>query len=63
MYAAKIVSRTVFYYFVPTDNFMCFIMFLILYSIEHTSYQFPVLGDGVIIVTNIGPEFTKELKQ
>lgn len=39
---------------------MYFIMFLILYSTEHTLYQFPVLGDGVIVVASIGPKLTKE---
>lgn len=46
--------------FVPTDNFMYFIMSLILYSIEHTLYWFPVLGDGIIAVANIGSRLTKE---
>lgn len=39
---------------------MYFIMSLILYSIEHTSYWFPVLGDGIIAVANIGSRLTKE---
>lgn len=39
---------------------MYFIISLILYSIEHTLYWFPVLSDGIIAVANIGSRLTKE---